>query len=160
MSNLHRIRQVVKYGWQHAGVIRDREMAGGAKSRLSLFCDIMSCYQRYGMWSNQYVKERFWELSEQDRDTIGSKYREANKTREAWVKDFYENRKFLSKWSKYEIEASPQKRERRNEAYTQHFKMGKDCVVEYGVEFSRQHHLSGTLKIGNHITFAKKVFID
>lgn len=158
MSTFHRIKQVLKYGWQHASQISQEEYRG--EKRISLFLDILACYRKYSMWSNQYVKERFWELGRERRESIGKKYQEANLKRETWVKDFYINRKFLAKWFKYEIEASARKREKRNEAYTQHFSMGKDCMVEYGVEFSRQHHLHGTLKIGNHITFAKKVFID
>lgn len=42
----------------------------------------------------------------------------------------------------------------------QRYSMGKGCFVEYGVEFSRQHHLPGRLLIGNHVLFAKNVFID
>lgn len=158
MSKFHRIRQVVKYGWQHAGQI-SREAFDG-KKRMSLFFDIFSCYRKYGMWSNQYLKERFWELDEQQKEALGNKYKETNRKREAWVKDFYANRKFLAKWSKYEIEASAKKREKRNEAYRKHYGMGKNCFVEYGVEFSRQHHLSGTISIGNQCTFTKNVFID
>lgn len=158
MINFHRIKQVMKYSWLHAGQIS--EEASCNKGRIFLFCDIISCYRKYMLWSNQYLKERFWELDISEKDKVGLKYQEANRKRETWVKDFYKNRKFLAKWSKYEIEASAKKREKRNAAYTQHFSMGKGCVVEYGVEFSRQHHLPGTLRIGSHITFAKNVFID
>lgn len=158
MGKFHRIRQVAKYGWQHAGQISQE--AFGGKKRLSLFWDIFSCYRKYDMWSNQYLKERFWELDKSQRASIGQTYHEANLKREAWVKDFYANRKFLAKWSKYEIESSARKREKRNAAYTKHYSMGKGCAVEYGVEFSRQHHLPGTITIGNRCLFAKKVFID
>ena len=154
----HRLKQVVQYGWQHANQISQEKFNG--KKRFSLFLDIVGCYRKYGMWSNQYLKEKFWELDKPMRETVGLKYQEANGKREVWVKDFYKNRKFLAKWSKYDIEASAKKREERNKAYTQHFSMGKGCVVEYGVEFSRQHHLPGTIQIGNRITFAKNVFID
>ena len=158
MITIHRIKQLFIYGWQHASQISQKEYNG--KKRNSLFLDILLCYRKYGMWSNQYLKERFWELDKVKRDSLGRIYQDTNSKREEWVKDFYENRKFLAKWSRYEIEGSAKKREKRNEAYTQHFSMGQDCMVEYGVEFSRQHHLPGTLKIGSHITFAKNVFVD
>ena len=158
MSKFHRLKQVFKYGWHHAGEIKSKEAV--EQSRIALFCDILRCYFRYGMWSNQYLKERFWELDKSKRNEIGEIYREKNREKELWVDDFYKNRKFLAKWSRYEIEASAKKREKRNNAYFKHYSMGKGCVVEYGVEFSRQHHLPGTLQIGSHITFAKKVFID
>lgn len=38
--------------------------------------------------------------------------------------------------------------------------MGEGSIVEYGVELSRQHHLPGSIKIGNHVLLAKHVFID
>lgn len=158
MSKRHRVKQVLRYGWQHAGQISHEAFEG--KKRISLFFDIIVCYRKYGMWSNQYLKERFWELGIEQRKTIGSRYNEANQKRETWVKDFYENRKFLAKWSRYEIEASAKERERRNFAYASRYSMGDGCTVEYGVEFSRQHHLNGTISIGQHCTFSKNVFID
>lgn len=158
MGSFHRFRQVVYYGWQHAGHISEKEFGG--KRRISIFIDIYSCYRKYSMWSNQYIKERFWELDKDHRQVIGEKYQEANLEREAWVKDFYENRKFLAKWSKFEIEGNARKRELRNKAYTKRYGMGVGCIVEHGVELSRQHHLPGTLKIGNHVRLCKDTFID
>lgn len=158
MSNLHRIRQVAKYGWLHAGQISEKEFAG--KKRWSLFLDIFSCYRKYGMWSNQYLKERYWELDKHGKEEVAKRYSEENRKREEWVKDFYENRKFLAKWSRYEIEGDARKREKRNEAYAQRYGMGKGCIVEHGVELSRQHHLDGELKIGNYVRLCKDTFID
>lgn len=158
MNKLHRLRQVVYYGWQHAKQISNKEYGG--KRQLLLFLDIFSNYLRYGMWSNQYLKERFWELDEAKRAEKGQKYKTENNVREEWVKDFYKNRKFIAKWSRYEIEASPSQRELRNEAYSKRYGMGKGCFVEYGVELSRQHYLSGELKIGNYVRLCKDVFID
>ena len=158
MVNLHRFRQVVNYGWQHAGQISNKEFGG--KKKLTIFLDIYSCYRKYGMWSNQYMTERFWELDNSRRHEIGKKYQEANQKREAWVKDFYENRKFLAKWSRFEIEGNARKRELRNKAYTEHYSMGKGCIVEHGVELSRQHHLPGGIEIGNYVRLCKDTFID
>lgn len=159
--NFKRIKQVIKYGWLHAGQISDRHFdGGGRRKRLLLFADILKCFHRYGMWSNQYVKEAFWELEPSKRDEIGLRYLEANIKREKWVKDFYDNRAFLAKWKSYEIEASARKREARNVAYTKRYCMGDGCMIEHGVEFSRQHHLPGTIKIGSHVLFAKNVFVD
>lgn len=158
MSKIHRLKQVVKYGWQHASQISQE--AFGGKKQLPLVLDIFGCYRKYGMWSNQYLQEGFWKLDKTKRKEIGGNYQKVNMVREEWVKDFYQNRKFLAKWSKYEIEANAKKREKRNNAYSKHYGMGKGCIVEYGVEFSRQHHLPGTITIGNHVVFAKNVFID
>lgn len=158
MINFHRIRQVTKYGWLHAGEISERNYAG--KKRLSLFLDIISCYRKYGMWSNQYLKERFWNIDKEGRKEIGRRYSEENRKREEWVKDFYANRKFITKWSEFKIEKKAKKREARNEAYTKRYGAGNNIMVEHGVELSRQHHLHGIIKIGDNVLLAKDVFID
>ncbi len=157
MSRIHRLRQVAKYGWEHAGQISNDCFAG--KKRVSLFIDIFGCYRKYEMWSNQYLKERFWELDTDHRRIIGNKYREANQERESWVKDFYENRAFYIKYGniKYEKESL---RAKRNAAYAQRYGAGKNLFVEYDVNISRQHYLNGTISIGDDVLLAKHVFID
>lgn len=157
MSKIHRLNQVVKYGWKHAVQISNDYFAG--KKRISLFIDVFGCYRKYGMWSNQYLKERFWELDKKQRSEIGSKYYDANQRREIWVKDFYENRAFYIKYGniKYEKESL---RAKRNAAYTKRYQAGKNLFVEYDVNISRQHYLNGTIAIGDDVLLAKHVFID
>lgn len=156
--NARRLKQVISYGWRHATQISQEEMGG--KQRMKLFADIMGCFCKYKMWSNQYLKNRMWELTLPQREEIGKKILAANTEREEWVHEFYENRRFLAKWSDYKIEASPKKRDLRNKAYQQRYNMGDDCLVEHGVELSRQHYLPGRITIGNHVLLAKHVFID
>jgi len=157
MSKLHRVRQVVRYGWQHAGQISREAFEG--KRRISLFFDIFGCYSRYGMWSNQYLKEKFWELDKEQRHSIGTKYHEANMKKEAWLKDFYENRDFYIKYGnvKYEKESL---RAKRNEAYTKRYNAGRNLFVENDVNISRQHYMDGSISIGDNVLLAKHVFID
>lgn len=157
MSRIHRIRQVVKYGWQHAGQISQESFVG--KKRLFLFCDIFSCFKKYGMWSNQYLKERMWERDKVKREEIGNKYGEDNKKREEWLKDFYANRKFYIKYGDIKYEKESQ-REKRNQAYTKRYHAGKNLFVENNVNISRQHYMDGTISIGNNVKLAKNVFID
>lgn len=157
MSSIHRLRQVAKYGWQHAGQISQESFEG--KKRIALFYDIFCCYRKYGMWSNQYLKEKMWELDKAKREEIGNKYGDANNKREEWVKDFYANRKFYIKYGniKYEKESL---RAQRNEAYTKRYHAGKNLFVENDVNISRQHYLDGTISIGDNVLLAKHVFID
>lgn len=154
--DVRRIKQVLRYGWTHAGQICEKNTGG----RLAVFVDILRCYRKYGLWSNQYIKERFWELPKERRSALGEEYLRKNEEKEAWVKDFYRNRKFIAEWSRYEIEGSARMRTKRNEMYTKKYGMGPGCLIEYGVELSRQHYLPGTLKIGSNVLLAKKVFID
>lgn len=157
MSSIHRLRQVVKYGWQHAGQISQEAFEG--KKRFFLFLDIFGSYNKYGMWSNQYLKERMWEKDKAVRDSIGNTYKEVNLKREEWVKDFYANRRFYIKYGdiKYEKELL---REKRNQAYTKRYHAGKNLFVENNVNISRQHYLNGTISIGDNVLLAKNVFID
>ena len=157
MSKLHRLRQVTRYGWQHAGKISQEAFEG--RKRLALFFDIFGCYRKYGMWSNQYVEERFWELEKEKREAVGGRYHEANLKREAWVKDFYENRNFYIKYSnlRYERESLRQK---RNDAYAKRYHAGKNLSVEYDVVLDRQHYLDGSISMGDNVLLAKHVFID
>lgn len=157
MSKFHRLKQLVQYGWKHAGQISCEHLS--KKKRISTFIDILSCYNRYGMWSNQYLKERFWDLDKDQRKIIGNKYCETNRKRETWVKDFYENRAFYIKYGniKYEKEAL---RAKRNAAYTKRYGAGKNLSVEYDVNISRQHYLDGKITIGDNVLLAKHVFID
>lgn len=156
--NIKRIKQVIIYGWEHAGQAMKME-GRGFLFRLKLFIDILYCFNIYKMWSNQYLKERFWTLSCKYRSEMGQVYRNKGIFRDEWQKDFRNNRKFLYKYTsrKYEL---PHLREKRNKAYAKHFNMGKGCMVEYNVELSRQHYLNGTVSIGQNVLLAKNVFID
>lgn len=111
------------------------------------------------MWTNQYVKERFWEKNSIERAAIGADYLEKGKKRDAWQEDFRDNRKFLVKYTNIKYEKASL-RAKRNEAYAKRFNADKDLFVEYGVNLSRQHYLDGAIKIGKNVLLAKNVFID
>jgi len=152
---MNRFRQVSQYAWRQS-----KEIAPQAgKSRLWLFCDMIRCYRKYLMWTNQYVKEQFWSKNAEERDRIGTDYREKGLVRDAWQKDFRENRKFLIKYTNIKYEKASL-REKRNKAYTERYKAGKNLFVEYDVNISRQHYLDGKITIGDNVLLAKHVFID
>jgi acetyltransferase-like isoleucine patch superfamily enzyme len=152
---MNRFRQVVHYAWEQS-----KDLASEAhQPRLSLFFDMIRCYQKYRMWTNEYIKEKFYEKSPQERSIIGLDYLKKGKVRDAWQKDFRKNRKFLIKYSNVKYEKASL-REKRNKAYTKRFHAGNNLFVEYDVNISRQHYLDGTISIGNNVLFAKHVFID
>jgi len=111
------------------------------------------------MWTNQYVKEQFWSRSIEERERIGADYLEKGKIRDAWQKDFRENREFLIKYMNIKYERASL-REKRNKAYTERYHAGKNLFVEYDVNISRQHYLEGTISIGDNVLLAKNVFVD
>ena len=156
--DISRVKQVIKYGWKHAGQVMQNENMN-IFFRLRIFIDILYCFFAYKMWSNQYLQEHFWNLSVIQRRELGIAYKKRGLDRDEWQKDFRDNRKFLYKYTsrKYELYYL---REKRNKAYAKRFNMGKGGMVEYNVELSRQHYLAGTISIGENVLLGKHVFID
>lgn len=152
---MNRFRQVAYYAWKQS-----KDLSSEAhQSRLFLFFDMIRCYQKYRMWTNQYIKEKFYEKSPQERNLIGPDYLEKGKVRDAWQKDFRENRKFLIKYSNIKYEKASL-REKRNKAYTKRYHAGKNLFVEYDVCISKQHYTEGTISIGDNVLLARGCDID
>ncbi len=151
-----RIAQVFRYGSIHAGQIAEET----GRKKAGIFLDILRCYFRYKIWSNEYRKERFWELSAEERDRIGNEYRQKGKARDAWLKSFLTTQKFTAKWSSRKWCTTLKKRAKRNKAYQAFYHMGTNVFVDHGVEITRQHYLNGSIRVGEHVTFAKNVTID
>lgn len=89
----------------------------------------------------------------------GGAIKQRGKTRDAWQKDFRDNRKFFIKYSAKKYEKASL-RIARNKAYAKRYHSGTNLMVEYDVNISRQHYLEGSIKIGNNVLLAKHVFID
>lgn len=155
MLRLQRLIQVVKYASNHSKNLGEKHLG----KRWHIFSDMILCYAKYGIWTNQYVENGFHLLGKEEKKKLGLELLEKNRIRDDWYKDFVENRRFLCKYTqrKYEL---PGLRERRSKAYQKRYNMGKNCFVEHGVELSRQHYLNGSISIGDNVTLAKNVFID
>lgn len=152
---MSRFFQVAKYAWKQSKELSEKT----GKRRLWLFYDMLYCYRKYLMWTNQYISEQFWSKGGEERKRIGLDYYKKGRVRDAWQKDFRINRKFLIKYSNIRYEKASL-REKRNRAYTARFNAGRNLLVEYGVNISRQHYLDGTISIGDNVLLAKHVFID
>lgn len=154
---MNRLFQLLKYGWRHAeDAIKE---CNSEKSRLLVFFDILYCYRKYRMWSNQYIKENFHTLQSEEKKRIGAEYRVKGIVRDKWQKDFRDTRKFLIKYSNIKYEAN-KLRSVRNKAYAKRYNAGKNLLVENDVNISRQHYLNGSIIIGDNVLLAKHVFID
>lgn len=156
--NFRRLKQIFKYGKKDAEAIS--QMQDVNLSKASIFRDILKCYFKYNLWSNQYKKEKFWALLPQQRDEIGKKYQLKNKAREEWLKDYFENHRFLIKWSSFKYEATADMQKRRIEAYRRRYDIGEHCHIGHDVIIDRHHYLNGSLKIGNHVLLSRHVHID
>lgn len=153
-----RLKQVLKYGWFHSGVIQN-ETHKGIFFRIKIFIDILCCFNVYKMWSNQYLNEKFYLLSKEDRKLIGDRYFQKGVLRDEWQKDFESTKKLLAKYSTRNYDL-PTLIHERVEAYQKHYNIGDNCIIEHNVELSRQHYLHGTIKIGKNVLLAKNVFVD
>ena len=153
-----RLHHFFRRSWRDAGKIA--HYPDVQKSRLSLFLDILSCFRKYYVFSNQYKNQMIWTLPKEERDTFCYSIGKDNHERDEWFDDYYENRRFLNKYTSRKYETSPKLIRERRRAYTKRYHLGKNCSIQFNVEFSREHLLNGTLNVGNDVLFAKNVFID
>lgn len=156
--NFRRLKQVCQYGWKDAETISHE--AGVNKSRRSIFFDMLSCYLKYNVWTNQYKKEKLYNLSGEVRKEICLKCQEKNTKRDQWVKEFFDNYKFLNKWSCFKYEGSAVLQKKRNDAYSKHFRLQHPCIFQYGVIMQKHHYVDAVLKVGEKCEILCNVNID
>ena len=154
--DIRRIRQASKYGWHHAKEICEQEKL----STVRIFLDIMYCFFRYNLWSNQYKKEKVYKLPKEERLTVCLKFQEKNNHRDQWVKEFFENYRFLNKWSDFKYEKSADLQAKRRAAYKKWYALKNDCFIGYGVKFHRHHYFDGKIEVGKECMFAENVNVD
>ena len=153
-----RLKKVFKFGWQDAGIISQEQDV--KKSRMAVFCDILSCYLRYGLWSNQYKKEQVYSLSADEKQQVCLKYQEKNDKRDRWIKGFFDNYKFLNKWSSLKYEQSSRRQLKRKAAYRRQYGLGENCFVGHNVILHRHHFSDSVITTGKNCLLAEDVNID
>lgn len=141
--DLRRIKQVFKYGKKDAEIISQMPEVNMSKS--SIFRDILICYFKYNLWSNQYKKEKFWQLDAVQRLEVGKRFQQKNKEREEWLQDYFENHRFLNKWKSFKYESSAKLQHKRIEAYCKRYNIGEHCHIGHDVIIDRHHFFNGTL---------------
>ena len=156
--NFRRLKQVFRYGWKDASDIR--QDGGFEKSRWVIFCDILHCFFKYNVWSNQYKKEKLYSFSKEEREQICLKYQKQNTKRDKWVKSFFDNYKFLYKWSSFKYEQSAELQAKRRTAYKKQYGLGENCFIGYGVIFHRHHYSDGNITTGKNCLIAELTNID
>lgn len=153
-----RFLQVIKFGWKHSAQMKSQK-SNNMLRRCCIFVDMLYCFFVYKMWTNQYLKENFYNLNDDERQKLGGRYKEEGQKRDKWQNDFRKNRKFLIKYSDIKYEKASL-RNKRNKAYMKRFNTGEMLMVENDVNISRQHYLNGRINIGKNVLLAKHVFID
>lgn len=156
--NFRRIKQVCEYGWKDAQTLCLED--GAKKGKIAIFLDILHCFFKYNVWSNQYKKEKLYLLSGEQKKEICLKYQDKNNFRDKWVKEFFDNYKFLHKWSSFKYEQSADLQAKRCAAYKKQYGLGDNCFIGNDVLLVRHHELNGTISVGNNVLIAKHTFID
>ena len=155
---IRRLKQVCKYGWKDAAIICKEDC--GQKSKWNIFFDMLYCYLKYNVWTNQYKNEKLYSLNRQARKNICLYLKEKNTMRDQWVKKFFKNYKFLNKWSKFKYECSARLQEKRCAAYQKQYGLGDNLFVQYGVTFICQHYSTGKITCGKNVLLARGCDID
>lgn len=154
--DFRRLRMAFKYGWKDAIVISQET----GRNRIGLFIDILSCFLNFFVYSNQYRKEKLYNIKGEERKYICLKLQKENIKRVQWLDEFYDNYKFLNKWSILKYEQSADSQKKKWAAYTKRYGFGKNCVIGHDVLLVRHHQLNGTISVGNNVLMAKHTFID
>ena len=153
-----RLKQVCLYGWKDAAIISQKE--GVNQSRFSIFCDMLFCYLKYNVWTNQYKKGKLYSLDKDARKAICLKYQETNTKRDQWVKEFFDNYKFLNKWSSFKYERSASLQAKRRAAYKKQYGLGENCFIGYDVIFHKHHYMEAKILTGENCLIAEETNID
>lgn len=151
-----RIKAILSIIYHANKYVSDSRKAGDKRSKGVIIRDIILLYVKYRIPVSEYLKYGLGVKTGDEREQIVSVFRD----KMLWIKDYNDNRKFLYKYTSRKYENSLKLRKKRLRAYTDRYHLGKKCIIQFNVEFSREHHLNGTLKVGNNVLFAKNVFID
>ena len=136
--------------------VSESRKAGDKRSKGAIIRDMILLYVKYRVPVSEYLKYGLGVKTGEEREQIVGVFRD----KMIWMKDYNDNRKFLHKYTSRKYENSLRLRKKRLRAYTDRYHLGKNCIIQYNVELSREHYLNGTLKVGNKVLFAKNVFID
>lgn len=156
--DIRRIKQVCKYGWKDALSLSQEEKAH--KGRIVIFFDILYCFLKYNVWSNQYKREKLHLVNSEHKKEICKKYQVENNKRDNWVKEFFDNYRFLIKWSSFKYERSATLQSKRIEAYRKYYGLSDDCFVGHSVIFHRHHYSDGRIVVGENCHISEYVDID
>ncbi len=152
-----RLAQVLKYGRLHARMISNKETE---YSFLQIYFDIIRCYINYGLWSNQYLSMRFYAMSKEERKGMGEQIRKQNRYKEAWVKAYFDENKFLSKYADIKYDTSLNKRREKIKAFAKRYNLGEGAYVEYNVSITKQHYSDSKMSSGKNLLIARNVDFD
>lgn len=153
-----RFRQMLYYARIDSKKISNMDSCN--KSRWLIFIDIVNCFIKYRIRSNQYVNNKFFALDKQTRDDLGYSIGKCNIQQDAWFVEWYKERQFIKKYSNIKYDTTFSLRKKREKAYRRRYNIGEGFDVQYNVDINKSHFLDGELTIGNNCFLGKNVTID
>ncbi len=118
--------------------------------------DMLALYKKFGIKPSEYLEQEIGVKVDDEREKAIADL----KHKHQWLGYYYENWKFLTKYSGLEWQTSSKKRKERSQAYIKRYNMGPHCQIQYGVTFIAEHYSYGTVKIGDNCLFARNCDID
>ena len=88
------------------------------------------------------------------------KYQKNNNNRDKWVKEFFNNRKFLMKWSNYKYDLSAQSQAKRTSAYQKQYGFKYKCNIGHNVIIQQHHYINAIIDIGRNCHIRENSDID
>ena len=157
IRNLKYLLKAVLFGWKESGVISTKTSC--SKKRISIYLDIIKCSRKYQIDSSQYSDYLFFSLSEEEKEKKGRDLNDLNSKRDNWSTIYYDNWKFLNKYSNFKWETSNRKRQKRRRAYINHYNLGK-CWIQYDVKINCEHFSVGKLIVEDNVLLARGCDLD
>lgn len=147
MNFFYRLRKLSKV----IGYIKNQSAQISCKYNIAgfrLFFDMLYCYLKYGIWSNQYIKNQLFEKVDPEKKEICIKCGLSNKSRLIWENNAFKDRKFFTKYSTVKADSTRKKRRERQEAYKSKFNLEYPFYIGYDVIFDRHHFSTEKIKFG------------
>lgn len=77
-----------------------------------------------------------------------------------WIRGYFKNWRFLTKFSSMKYDASPKMLAERIRAYRKRYDIGKRAYIQYGVKIIAEHFSNGRFKVGDDVLLARDVDLD
>lgn len=130
------------------------------KCRFKIFIDIVYCFIKYRVRSNQYVENKLYEIENKSRDLLCREIGNRNILQDKWFTEWYKERQFIKKYSDIKYDTTFSLRRKRENAYRNRYNIGDGFDIQYNVDINKSHFQKGELSIGDNCFIGKNVAID
>jgi acetyltransferase-like isoleucine patch superfamily enzyme len=123
---------------------------------ITTYVDMVRCGIKYDIGTNIYVDNKLWEMNESKKNAFLKKIQLNN----LWWKKYFNNRKFLQKYTSLKYETSFNLMNKRKKAYIRQYDLPESFNCQYGVIILGEHFGSGKIIAGENLCIARNVDID